>query len=132
MHSDGVFSRREETDPPLRTVSCGKAVNLALPIIHGLLPCETTLLSSKRLRSLLMLAFSRTTGLNVARADRYADGLSIPSGTAPALHDRVKAILPETIVFFPLPLNKAQLFTFGEYPLASRVTFSRGVILCAL
>ena len=79
-----------------------------------------------------MLAFSRAAGLNVARADRHADGFSIPSGSAPTLHDRIKAIPPETIVFFPLPINKAQLFAFGEYSLASRVIFSRGVILCAL
>jgi hypothetical protein len=79
-----------------------------------------------------MLAVGCATGLNIARADRNTDGLSIPSGTASALHDRVKAVLPETIVFFPLPLNKAQLFAFGDYSLTSRVTLDGVVILSAL
>jgi hypothetical protein len=88
--------------------------------------------TKRRLLSLPVLAFSCAAGLNVARADRNADGLSIPSGSAAALHDWVKAIPPETVVFFPLPLNKAQLFAFGDYSLARRVTLDGVVILSAL
>ena len=76
-----------------------------------------------------MLTFSCAAGLNVACADRNADGLSIPRGAAPALYDRVKAIFPETIIFFPLPRNESQFLALADYSLASRVTFNGGMIL---
>jgi len=50
--------------------------------------------SISRLLCLLMMAFRCTAGLNVARADRNGDGLSIPGGMAPTLYDGVKAIFP--------------------------------------
>jgi hypothetical protein len=79
-----------------------------------------------------MMAFRCATGLNFACADRHADGLSIPGGTTPALYDRVKAIFPEAIIFFPLPLNETQVLALVDDFLASRVLFSGGVILAAL
>jgi hypothetical protein len=77
------------------------------------------------------MAFRRATGLNFACADWHADGLSIPGGTTPALYDRVKAILPETVIFFPLSRNESQFLTFADYSLAGRVLFSGGMILPA-
>jgi hypothetical protein len=47
-------------------------------------------------------------------------------------YDGVKAIFPEAIIFFPLPLNKSQFLAFADYSLASRVMCSRGMILHAL
>jgi hypothetical protein len=79
-----------------------------------------------------MMTFRCAAGLNVARVDRNADGLSIPGGSTPALYDRVEAISPQTIIFFPLPLNEPQSFAFADYSLASRVMFSGGMILRGL
>jgi hypothetical protein len=78
-----------------------------------------------------VMAFRRATGLNFACADRHADGLSISGGTTPALYDRVKAVFPEAIIFFPLSLNETQVLALVDDFLASRVLFSRGVILGA-
>ena len=78
------------------------------------------------------MTFGCAAGLNVARGDRNADGLSVPGGSTPALYDRVEAISPETIIFFPLPLNESQSFAFADYSLASRIMFSGGMILHAL
>jgi hypothetical protein len=75
------------------------------------------------------MAFRRATGLNFACADWHADGLSIPGGTTPALYDRVKAILPEAIILFPLSLNETQVLALVDNFLASRVLFNSGVIL---
>jgi len=84
-----------------------------------------------RLQPRLVMAFRCAAGLNVAGADRNADGLSISCGAAVASHDRVKAIFPETIIFFPLPLNESQSVAFADDSLASRIMFSGGVILSA-
>jgi hypothetical protein len=70
------------------------------------------------------MVYSRAAGLNVAWADRNVDGLPILRRAAPALHDRVKTIPPEAIVFFPLPLNESQSPALAEDSLASRITFS--------
>jgi hypothetical protein len=90
------------------------------------------LASLKRgLMRLPVMAFRGATGLNFARADRHADGFSISGGTTPALYDRVKAVFPETIIFFPLSLNETQVLALVDDFLASRILFSRGVILGA-
>jgi hypothetical protein len=78
------------------------------------------------------MAFRCAAGLNIACADRNADGLSIPCGSAAALYDRVKAIFPETVIFLPLPLNESQSVALADYSLASRVMFSGRMILSAL
>jgi hypothetical protein len=90
------------------------------------------LASLKRgLMRLPVMAFRGATGLNFARADRHADGFSISGGTTPALYDRVKAVFPEAIIFFPLSLNETQVLALIDDFLASRVLFSRGLILGA-
>jgi len=81
-----------------------------------------------RLLSLPVMAFNCAAGLNIARADRNADRLSIPGGTA-AAYDRVKAILPETVIFLPLPRNESEFPAFADYSLASRVMLDGGAIL---
>jgi hypothetical protein len=48
---------------------------------------------------------------------------------APTLYDRVKAIPPEAIIFFRLPLNESQVLAFADYSLASRVMFRGGTTL---
>ena len=78
-----------------------------------------------------VMAFRRSTGLNFAGAHRNADGLSIAGGTAATLNDRVKAIFPEAIIFFPLSLNETQILALVDDFLASRVLFNGGVILAA-
>jgi len=78
------------------------------------------------------MAFSCAAGLNIARADRNSDGPSISCGAAPTLYDRVKAISPETVVFFILSLDESQFLAFAEYSLASRVTFDGRMILSGL
>jgi hypothetical protein len=80
---------------------------------------------------LFMMAFGCAAGLNVARTDRDADGLSIPGRTAAALYDRVKAISPKTIIFFPLPRNETQFLALADYSLASGVLFNGGTVLSA-
>jgi hypothetical protein len=76
-----------------------------------------------------MMACRGTAGLNVTRADRDIDGLSIPCGTAPTFYDRVKAIFPEAIVFLPLSFNEPEVPALIEYSLTSRVLFNSGMIL---
>jgi hypothetical protein len=78
-----------------------------------------------------MMNYRCATGLNVACANRNIYRLSIPGGIAPTLYDRVKAILPETVIFFPLSRNESQFLTFADYSLAGRVLFSGGMILPA-
>ena len=75
------------------------------------------------------MAFNCATGLDIARADRNADGFSIAGGAAPAFYDRVKTILPKAIVFFPLPHNEPKVLAFIDDSLASRVLFSGGMVL---
>jgi hypothetical protein len=75
------------------------------------------------------MAFRCATGLDVVLADRNPDGLSISGRVAPTLYDRVKAIFPETIIFFILSLNESQFLAFAEYSLASGVTFDGSMIL---
>jgi len=84
------------------------------------------------LLSLLVMAFRCAAGLNVSWADRNVNGLSVSRGAASALYDRVKAIFPKTVIFFPLPLNESQVLAFVDYPLASRIMFSDGMILRSL
>src|SRR5271170_2286475 len=81
--------------------------------------------------SLFVMAFGGAARLNVARVDRNADRLTIPGGVAPFQH-RVKAIFPETIIFFPLSLNESQLLALADDSLASRVMFSGAMILSTL
>ena len=75
------------------------------------------------------MAFCCAAALNIAGADRNTNGLSIPCGATPTLYHRVKAILPQAIVFFPLPHNEAQVFALIDDSLASRVLLSGGMIL---
>jgi len=77
--------------------------------------------------SLLVMAYSGAAGLNVACTHRDVNGLSISRGAAHALYDRVKAILPETIVFLPLPWNESEVLAFADYFLASRVALGGGM-----
>jgi len=69
------------------------------------------------------MAFGRAAGLHVALTDWNSDGLSIAGSRGAAFYDRVKAILPQTIVFFPLSLDESQSLAFADDSLASRVTF---------
>ena len=82
--------------------------------------------------SLSMMSFSCAAGLNVTRANRNVDGFSIPGRAASAFYDRVKAILPETVIFFPLSLDESQLLAFVDDSLTGRVLFNGGMILCGL
>jgi hypothetical protein len=79
--------------------------------------------------ALLAMTFGCAAGLDVAGADWNAYRLSIPGSAATALYDRVKAIFPKTIVFFPLALDKPQFSTFADDSLAGLVMFSGCVIL---
>jgi len=75
------------------------------------------------------MAFSSPAGLNIAGVDRDVHGFPISGRSAAALHNGIKAIFPKTVIFFPLSLNVSQLLTFGDDPLASRVTLSSGMTL---
>ena len=74
------------------------------------------------------MAFRCAAGLNVAFADRDADWLSIPCSSAAAFYDRVEAVSPETVIFFPLPLNESQFLAFADYPLTRRIMLSGAVL----
>src|SRR6202035_2860241 len=81
---------------------------------------------------LLVVAFNCAAGLYVAGANRNAQGFSIPGSTSAAFYDWVEAILPETVIFFPLPRNESQLLAFADDSLASRITLNRRMILRSL
>jgi hypothetical protein len=81
-------------------------------------------LSKYDLPSWLTMALRCAAGLDVTCADRNRNGLTIPGGAAVAFYDGVKAIFPEAIIFFPLPLNESQVFAFVDYFLARGVMFA--------
>lgn len=67
---------------------------------------------------------SCATGLHVIWANGNFDGFTVTCGRAP-VHDWVKAISPETIIFFPLSLNESQSPALVDDSLASWVALTR-------
>ena len=77
------------------------------------------------------MRFCRATGLNIAGTDRDIHRVPVLAGLAAAFYDRVKAVFPEAVIFFPLTLNETQVLALVDDFLASRVLFNSGVILAA-
>jgi hypothetical protein len=77
------------------------------------------------------MRFGRATGLNIAGTDRDIHRVPVLAGLAAAFYDRVKAVFPEAVIFFPLSLNESLAAAFRNNSLTGRIAFRGSMIMGA-